>query len=288
MSANTSANFLGLLLAACLASGVSALEVGQTPAPAGDTPSFGLPAFLDGARLPDLQEAWRAHFGSAQATPTAPAVAEPTSTPAPAPTPETVSHEEPAASPDPAADAAIESARAALTRAERATDKAASVRARAEDLSRRFGAGDAAAAPPAAEPTSAGDDITTGATAAPGADTETAAQGASAETAAPSDGAEAAAPAEVPADQPATAVETTATAAAPAPADVASDDKSKASSLMRAGLAPASVGPSAVAARKPATPTRSAGTAPPAEAKSASGTDLMPTEIRAFGWNSQP
>lgn len=283
MSANASAKFLGLLMATCLASGVSALEVGQTPAPAGNTPSFGLPAFLDGARLPDLQEAWRAHESEPQRTP----AAEPAVTPAPTPTSETVSHEEPATSPDPASDAAIESARAAITRAEQATDKAANVRTRAEDLSRRFGAGDAPASPAAAEPTSAvGDGITTGATPAPGDGITTGA------TPAPGDGAETAAPAEAPVDQPATAVETTATAAEPASADAASDEKSNASPrrLMRAGLTPAAVLPSTAAAeRKPATPpARSAGTEPAAEPKPPSGSDPMPLEMRAFGWNSQP
>ena len=271
MSANASANFLGLLVAMCLASGVSALEVGQTPAPVDNTPSFGLPAFLDGARLPDLEEAWRAHASEPQGTP----AAEPAVTPTTTPTAESVSHEEPAASPDPASDAAIESARAAITRAEQATDKAANVRTRAEELSRRFGAGDAAASPAAAEPTSAaGDGITTGATPAPG------------------DGAETAATGEAPVDQPAAAVETTAKAAEPASDDAASDEKSKASPrpLMRAGQSPAAVLPSAATAEhKPATPpARSAGTEPSAEPKPASGADPMPLEMRAFGWNSQP
>ncbi len=273
MSANASANFLGLLMAMCLASGVSALEVGQTPASVDNTPAFGLPAFLDGARLPDLEEAWRAHASEPQGTPAAEPAVTPTTTPTP--TPESVSHEEPAASPDPASDAAIESARAAITRAEQATDKAANVRTRAEELSRRFGAGDAAASPVAAEPTSAaGDGITTGATPAPG------------------DGAEAAATGQPPVDQPAAAVETTAKAAEPASDDAASDEKSNASPrpLMRADQSPAAVLPSAATAeRRPATPpARSAGSEPSVEPKPASGADPMPLEMRAFGWNSQP
>lgn len=275
MSVNVRANLLGLLMAMCLASGVSALEVGQTPAPASDTPSFGLPAFLDGARLPDLQEAWRAHESEPQGTPAAEPAVTPTTTPTPTPTPEAVSHEEPAASPDPASDAAIESARAAITRAEQATDKAANVRTRAEELSRRFGAGDAAASPAAAEPTSAVDDgITTGATPAPG------------------DGAETAATGEAPVDQPATAVETTAKAAEPASDGAASDEKSKASPrrVMGAGPSPTAALPAAAAAeRKPATPpARSAGIEPSIEPKPASGSEPMPLEMRSFGWNSQP
>jgi len=256
-------------MATCLASGASALEVGQTRAPAGDTPSFGLPAFLDGARLPDLQEAWRAHESEPQETP----AAEPAA--APAPTAEPVSHDEPAASPDPTSDAAIESARAALTRAEQASREAASVRTRAEELSRRFGAGDAAASPVAAEPTSGeGDVITTGTTAAPGDGEETAAIG------------------EAPVDQPASAVGTTAKAVEPASDDAAADAKSKESprQLMRAGLTSAAGRSSpATAARKPAAPpARSAESEPAAEPKPPSGAAPMPLEIRAFGWNSQP
>ena len=63
MNAYGSTGLFGMLVATSLVSGATAMEINQQRAPStGDGPAFTLPAFLDGARLPDLQDAWRAHF----------------------------------------------------------------------------------------------------------------------------------------------------------------------------------------------------------------------------------
>jgi len=49
----------GLLLALCLARGAAAFEPAQQAQPLGARPSFSLPSFLNSERLPDLQEAWQ-------------------------------------------------------------------------------------------------------------------------------------------------------------------------------------------------------------------------------------
>lgn len=130
MSARSSARFVGLLLAIGAVPAAGAAELGQTSSAASEvSPALSLPIFLDAARLPDMQAAWRTRFGSdiTVAAPVAPVS-------------------------DPEAGTIIE-ARETLTRAEQVTVEAAAVRERAEELSRRFAVtadGSVAAAPAAA------------------------------------------------------------------------------------------------------------------------------------------
>ena len=121
MNTYGSTSLFGMLMATSLVSGATAMEINQQRAPAtSDAPAFTLPAFLDGARLPDLQDAWRAHFGDTSGA----AAVQPASE----------RH-------DADAEAALDAAQQAMTRAEQASREAAAVRVRAEELSRRFGAG---------------------------------------------------------------------------------------------------------------------------------------------------
>lgn len=130
MSARSSARFVGLLLAIGAVPAAGAAELGQTSSAASEvSPALSLPIFLDAARLPDMQAAWRTRFGSdiTVAAPVAPVS-------------------------DPEAGTIIE-ARETLTRAEQVTVEAAAVRERAEELSRRFAVtadGSVASAPAAA------------------------------------------------------------------------------------------------------------------------------------------
>jgi hypothetical protein len=129
MNAYGSTSLFGMLMATSLVSGATGMEINQQHAPTpGEAPAFTMPAFLDGARLPDLQDAWRAHFSE----PNESASVQPASdvtTPAP--------------------ETALVTAQQAITRAEQAGREAAAVRIRAEELSRRFGAGDERASEPA-------------------------------------------------------------------------------------------------------------------------------------------
>jgi hypothetical protein len=147
MSARANARFIGLMLAIGSASTASA---GDQVQPAGSTPEvtsgLTLPIFLDAARLPALQAAWRSRFGDGGIAVAAPIVAK---------------------SSDPEAGIIVE-ARQTLTRAEQVTNEATAVRERAEALSRRFAisADDVGSAPvPDPDPASA---------ASPAAVTETA------------------------------------------------------------------------------------------------------------------
>jgi hypothetical protein len=101
-----------MLVMCCLISGAAAFESHQTVLPTTSPPAFSLPAFLDSARLPALQEAWH--------TQVEPAVAPPLhgfgAAPADAPVMKSVKPE---------------------------GREAAAVRQRAEELSRRFSAGEA-------------------------------------------------------------------------------------------------------------------------------------------------
>lgn len=105
-----------MLLVIAVAPVAGAMELSQGAAPGSEpSSSFAFPMFLDGARLPDLQEAWRTRFGADENP--APSAANGAS--------------------DPEA-TAIDAARQVLTRAEQVTRDAAAVRDRAEALSRRF------------------------------------------------------------------------------------------------------------------------------------------------------
>lgn len=110
---------LGTLLATTLASTAFAMEPTPSQAPSSLTPAVSLPVFLDVARLPDMQEAWRARFSDAD---TAQATAA-TVTPVAAPKADT---------------AVLDTSREAISRAEQVSREAAAVRSRAEELSRRF------------------------------------------------------------------------------------------------------------------------------------------------------
>ena len=126
MNAYGSTSLFGMLMATSLVAGASALEINQQRAPStAGAPAFTLPAFLDVARLPDMQDAWRARFGDVgDAAAVQPAGEATTSTP----------------------EAVLDAAQRAMTRAEQASREAAAVRERAEELSRRFGAGGAESA----------------------------------------------------------------------------------------------------------------------------------------------
>jgi hypothetical protein len=127
MNAYGSTSLFGMLLATSVVSGATAMEINQQRAPAtSEAPAFTLPVFLDGERLPDLQQAWRTHFSD-------------TSEAAPAQAAGVAATIE--------ADAALNAAQQAMTRAEQAGREAAEVRVRAEELSRRFGAGATEQAP---------------------------------------------------------------------------------------------------------------------------------------------
>lgn len=94
-----------------------AMDAGQS-APSGSeiTPAVSLPIFLDAARLPALQAAWRTRFGGGDVAVAAPIVEQPVEAEA----------------------KTIDEARQTLTRAEQIMNESAAVRERAEELSRRF------------------------------------------------------------------------------------------------------------------------------------------------------
>lgn len=132
MNAYANARFVGMLLALGAAPLANAMELGQGATPSSSSPvaSFTMPMFLDGARLPDMQEAWRAHFKSLESAAASAGTAPP----------------EPEA-------ATIDEAHQMLTRAEQVSRDAADVRDRAEALSRRFAAdGSDGTASPLPEP----------------------------------------------------------------------------------------------------------------------------------------
>jgi len=93
----------------------SAMEPAKVPG----SSSLSMPSFFDGNRLTDLKDAWR----GGSAAPTSPNGETPAGGP-----------------PPPNDDAALAEAKAAMLRAEEAGREAAVVREKAEELSRRFGA----------------------------------------------------------------------------------------------------------------------------------------------------
>ena len=126
MNTYGSTNLFGMLIVTSLVAGASALEINQQRAPStASAPAVTLPAFLDGARLPDMQDAWRARFGNVSDDAAVQPAGEATAS-----TPEAV----------------LDAAQGAMTRADQASREAAAVRERAEELSRRFGAGGAESA----------------------------------------------------------------------------------------------------------------------------------------------
>ena len=244
MNAYGSTGLFGMLVATSLVSGATAMEINQQRAAStGNGSAFAMPAFLDGARLPDLQDAWRARFsGQSDA-----AVVQPAGEIAPS-----------------GSDVAQQvGAQQPVTQAGQTRSEASAVRTRAEELSSRFGA-----------------------------DTESAAGGvetnAPTETASIHTDANAAEPGQPVAEQ----------VLAPAEGAVVSDvaaPTDHAPVIEDMGTRPAMA-----AKRDTAAPTRpavqtAARTAPmqalikvdPTAPKP--DTDLlMPSELRAFGWNAQP
>jgi hypothetical protein len=256
MNAYESTSLLGLLMATSLASGAGALEFNQSRTPStSETPAFTMPSFLDGTRLPDLQDAWRARFGEASEA----AAREPQG--------------DVGAPALGAGDTALETARKAMTRAEQAGREAAAVRTRAEELSRRFGAGESGAASPEANSAETAS-ISTDASAAD------AAQPAVEQVLAPADDNSAATD---------TAPELPTPKAADAP--VIEDMATKPAKSAKRAPSTASHESMPTTAHKQA-PTKASPTlAASNDAVQAKGPDanaLMPTEIRAFGWNAQP
>ena len=242
MNAYGSTSLFGMLLATSLVSGATAMEINQQRAPAtSDAPAFTLPAFLDGERLPDLQQAWRSHFSANEA-----AAGQ---APGEAATSET--------------DAALNAAQQAMTRAEQASREAAKVRVRAEELSRRFGAGAAGGTDAAPTETASIDGQSSSADAA---------QPAVEHVLAPVD------------DE-----------AAPAGASAATDDAPVIEEMATKPVKPVKRATAPIPSRQ-AVQTASHKSAPVANgplkvdpvAPKPEPDPMMPSELRAFGWNAQP
>jgi hypothetical protein len=127
MNAYGSTSLFGMLMATSLVSGASALKINQQRAPSTDgAPAFTFPSFRYVAHLPDMQDAWRrARLGKVSDDAAVQPAGEVTRL---------------------TQEAVLDAAQRAMTRAEQATRQAAAVRARAEELSRRFGAGGAESA----------------------------------------------------------------------------------------------------------------------------------------------
>lgn len=255
MNTYGSTRLFGMLMATSLVSGASALEINQQRAPSTEgAPAFTLPAFLDGARLPDMQDAWRARFGNASDDAAVqPAGEVTTSTP----------------------EAALDAAQQAMTRAEQASRDAAAVRVRAEELSCRFGAGGAEfaadmAPADAAAPTATAS-INTDANPADGA------QPVVEQVLAPAD--ERAAPDTVAASKDDTPVIEDMAAKPAKPANAAKPAKRTIASAPQRQPVQAAVQNGA--------PAKKLLTADPA-APPPEPDPMLPNEIRAFGWNAQP
>jgi hypothetical protein len=261
MTNHDRARIVGTLLATTLASTAFAMEPtpSSTP-PSSPVPAVSLPAFLDVARLPDMQEAWRARFSEAETA--SPAVV--TATPV-----------EPGG-PDAAV---LETSRAAISRAEQLSRDTASVRSRAEELSRRFTVDpNASSDPPAA---------------AQPAPTETASIVEDTNASPPASGQVLA-----PTDGEFTQVEPAVEApvkkqAAVADAPVIEDMAAVPPMGVTRTPTPPSVRQAAQAAARRASVTPVKAVAPVKAAASDASTKpdespMMPTEIRSFGWNAQP
>jgi len=248
------------LLAAVLFAGgpASAMEQAKAPAPPSSS-TFSMPSFFDGNRLPDLKDAWR---GGAAAPASAPG-------------------ETPAAPSPPNDDAALAAAKAAMVRAEEAGREAAAVREKAEELSSRFGAESAPAANDGG-PT-AGSDTSTGSIEP-------------ARTELPPPSALGVPP---PADQPETIGsvadpnfrEIAPSEAAPSTVAVPELPAKKQAALTREQDASAKA-KAPVTAASPSSPKTAVGEGASSGSRTAPGSsskaDIMPANMGAFGWNSQP
>jgi hypothetical protein len=244
MNAYGSTGLFGMLVVTSLVSGAAAMEINQQRAPStGDAPAFTLPAFLDGDRLPDLQDAWRAHFGDQSDA----AVARPASE-AVAPQPDI-------------------SQQTTTTRGEQTSREAAAVRTRAEELSSRFGAGAESA-----------DGGTTASEAGPPA-----------ETASVNAGADAAEPGQPVVEQVLAPAEDGVVSEVVAPSDdapVIEDMGAKPAKGVKRSTTPVPRQPVQTATRTAPAPAALIKVDPAAPQPESD--PMMPTEIRAFGWNAQP
>jgi hypothetical protein len=257
MNNHDRARLFGKLLATTLASTAFAMEPTPSSAPSSPAPAISLPAFLDVARLPDMQEAWRARFSDADTSQAAAA----TVTPVAAPKADT---------------AVLESSREVISRAEQVSREAASVRSRAEELSRRFTADpNATSDPPAAEQPAPAEtaSIVQNANASPAANDQ---------VLAPADG-------EFTAAEPAVVVpvkKQAAAADAPVIEDMATVPPT---GVTRTPTAPSLRQAAQSAARRAAYVAKPVAAKPvAADATKPDEDPMLPTELRAFGWASQP
>jgi hypothetical protein len=253
-----------------------AMEAGQAPAavPSSSPSVWSLPSFFDGARLPDLRDAWRLRDS-------APAGAAPAADSTPAATP-------------PNDDAALAGAKAAMVRAEQAGREATAVRQKAEELSRRFGNDSAPAAAAETAPAPAADAVADTATGSiePRAPLPPASalgvpapSDPAAETAATvreTTGADKATAATKP-DDAATPAAGTQTAPAIMPGTVTDDGRPTPDQRKSASSAPPPRSKTATTETAPAASPGSKPTPGPS-----SKADVVPAGIGAFGWDSQP
>jgi len=265
----------GPLLAVSILMGgpAAAMEAAQAQ---GSTSSsaWSLPSFFDGARVPDLQEAWRSRDSAPVSA--APPAAEGTATAVPS-----------------SDDATLAAAKAAMTRAEQAGREAAAVRQKAEELSGRFGNDSAPATTGevgAAAATDTAPDTATGSVepraplpppsalgAPPPADPETTA--AAPETTAPGK-----VEAEAKPDEPSPSAAAAPNASKPR-GTVTQDGRSTPDRHKSAS--PAAPPRSKTAASEPApvpASTRGSNTTPGPKGKA----DTVPASMGSFGWDSQP
>ncbi len=269
----------GTLLAVTILIGgpAPAMEAAQAPAstPSSSASAWSMPSFFDGARLPDLRDAWRPR-DIAPANTTPPAAV---STSAPTP---------------PNDDAALAAAKAAMVRAEQAGREAAAVRQKAEELSRRFGSDSAPATATETAPAPATDaaaDTATGSIeprtplpsasalgAPPPSDPAEATATTTPETSVPDKAA-----AEAKLDEPTMPATTTQNAPVKMRSTVTEDNRTTPD--LRQSASPAAP-PHSKTATSETAPATSPGT------KTTPGTsskaDVVPAGIGAFGWDSQP
>jgi hypothetical protein len=254
MTNHDRARIVGTLLATILASTAFAMEPTPAAAPASPVPAVSLPAFLDVARLPDMQEAWRARFNEAETAQSAP----PTVTPVAAGGPDA---------------AVLETSRAAISRAEQLSRDTASVRSRAEELSRRFTVDpNATSDPPAAtqQPPTETASIVEDTNAAPPTSDQVLA----------------------PADEEFTQVEPAVEVPVKKQAAVADAPVIEDMATVRPmGVTRTPTPPSMRQAAQAAARRASASAVKPVAANASTKPDedpMMPTELRSFGWSSQP
>ncbi|CAN1724377.1 conserved exported protein of unknown function [Hyphomicrobium sp. 1Nfss2.1] len=274
MNAHASSCFVSLFVSVIAAPISCAQETAQQSSPVSENvPAITLPAFLDAARAADFEAAWRGRFASASV-----AAARPIRDPE---------------------DTTIDKARATLSRAEQMSVTAAAVRDRAEELSRRFAA-EAETAAAAAAATRAADEVVATVTPAATAPAETgSATGVPAAAAADADTEARVTQVSAQIDPPATASiaapvsmlggppivdEPTANSAAPVIEEMAAKPAKAAKRAAAATRAPAEARPATPKASTRESYSLAVSTNPTQPDQNI----MMPTELRAFGWGSQP